>query len=344
MLQEQNSLWCQILNEKYSGPLHQKDSPWWKDLNSVCFGAECGRWFNEGICRRVGDGRDIAFWEEDWTGSGSFKSIFPRLFLLSSQKEASILEMGRWVGAAWVWDFKWERVLLDRELQRVVELERKTGGFSPKLGQRDKWVWVKDESGVYSVKSAYALIHDDSVAEDSWVFNKLWKAKAPSGLIALAWRVLIDRVQTRYDLSKRNALPVNVTTTCVLCAFDVENSFHLFFNCYVSWRVWSKLLDWLGIQFVLPSCAVNHFSQFCGVLRGGKKVSQALILIWIAAVHSIWQCRNGLIFRGDSVEIGSLVDLVQYKVWLWLSSHERSFSASVFEWISNPAICIFSLS
>lgn len=71
-------------------------------------------------------------------------------------------------------------------------------------------------------------------------------------MIALAWRVLIDRVQTRIDLARKNVLLVNVALACGLCAIEEEySSQHLFFSCVVAWQVWMKLYGWLGLQTVI---------------------------------------------------------------------------------------------
>lgn len=131
MLKEKDSLWCQILNAKYKGMVSPSDSCWWKDLLSVCSGPDHGRWFVDSISRRIGDGKETLFSLEDWWGEGLLKDKFPRLFLLSSKKNASIFDMGEWKEGVWCWNFLWTRRLLDRESQRVEELRRMIRSFSP---------------------------------------------------------------------------------------------------------------------------------------------------------------------------------------------------------------------
>lgn len=67
MLKENDSLWCRILHTEYKNRVHPNDSWWWRYLNSMCFGIDHGRWFSEAVCRRVGDERDVPFWDEDWS-------------------------------------------------------------------------------------------------------------------------------------------------------------------------------------------------------------------------------------------------------------------------------------
>jgi len=44
----------------------------------------------------VGDGKEISFWEDNWLGCGNLKEVFPRLFSISSAKDAKVAELGYW--------------------------------------------------------------------------------------------------------------------------------------------------------------------------------------------------------------------------------------------------------
>jgi hypothetical protein len=47
-------------------------SIWWRDIWRLGSGVE-GGWFGSNISRSLGDGRDIAFWKENWIGiAGEF--------------------------------------------------------------------------------------------------------------------------------------------------------------------------------------------------------------------------------------------------------------------------------
>lgn len=140
----------------------------------MCFGVEEGRWFNEVICRRVGDGKYVAFWEKNWVSGGALSRLFPRLFILSTQKEASIHDMGFWENGRWFWKFEWQRGLLDRDVGRVEEMIQKFGSFSPKVSNKDSWCWVKEGSGLYSVSSAYEVLQDGSGMEERRAFRHIW--------------------------------------------------------------------------------------------------------------------------------------------------------------------------
>lgn len=343
LLMEENSLWCRVLNAKYKGTVKPLDSCWWKDIMSVCVSSDQVSWFDEAVSRRIGDGNSTRFWDDDWWGVGPLKLKFPRLFLLSSQKDLRIAEMGAWAESSWQWNFVWNRSLLDRELIRVEELKRLLQSFSPKIGSCDTWVWTKECSGCYSVKSAYTHIHGDSLEVENHCFRLLWSLKAPSSSKALAWKVILNKVQTRSALLRRNALPANVANVCGLCSFQPEDSLHLFFDCLLAWRTWSKICEWIGVSMVFPRGACVHFEQFGVCLGRGRKFQAALSLIWVAVVGSIWFYRNNAVFKGDQVEVDRIVELSQFKTWLWWKANNKGFVYSIFEWTTNPVCCLESL-
>ena len=96
------------------------------------------------------------------------------------------------------------------------------------------------------MKSAYEMLQGNSEEEAEGLFVKLWAGKAPSNATTLSWKVLLNRIQTKKDIASRNSLPVNVVTSCLLCLEGEETTEHLFFTCSVSWRVWSRIYQWLG--------------------------------------------------------------------------------------------------
>ena len=90
------------------------------------------------------------------------------------------------------------------------------------------------------------------------------------------------------------------------------------------------------MSLVLPENGFMHVMQhyFPGF---NSSQSDALLVIWAAV---IWTQRNGLIFREEVVDVGKVIDLVQYFSWLWLIGKCRDLSYSFFEWVSNPIPCL----
>src|ERR1044072_5044050 len=84
-LSEEKGLWWRVLNEKYGGEFFLGSegrfhfgSNWWLDIGRVACGRGEGKWFDDGICKNVGCGNSISFWEDKWRGEGALKNRFER--------------------------------------------------------------------------------------------------------------------------------------------------------------------------------------------------------------------------------------------------------------------------
>jgi len=107
---DKGGLWKEILVSKYGGWRSLREggkvsrgSLWWKDLKHVWDSEGWGRSFEDGIKWKVGDDKDIFFWEDSWLSYGALKGVFSRLFSLSSAKGAKVAELGHWINDVWFW-------------------------------------------------------------------------------------------------------------------------------------------------------------------------------------------------------------------------------------------------
>lgn len=123
------------------------------------------------------------------------------------------------------------------------------------------------------------------------------------------------RIQTKVELARHNALPGGLNTDCALCSVGEESITHLFLNCRIAWRIWMQVYKWLGLSMVLTNTVSDHFLHHV-VLGINGKGGKAVSLIWVATVGAVWNLRNGVIFRGDSVDIARILDGIQFRTWL----------------------------
>ena len=128
----------------------------------------------------------------------------------------------------------------------------------------DLWRWKLDESGVFTVNSAYTrlegLVSSEVLwrKEDKGVFEVLWKCPTPSKVVAFAWRSFLNRIPNKLNLALRNVLGPDVQPLCGLCTSTVESVLHLFLHCEVSSTVWLKLMWWLDCLFITPPNLFVH--------------------------------------------------------------------------------------
>ncbi|GAU36466.1 hypothetical protein TSUD_166320 [Trifolium subterraneum] len=263
-------------------------SLWWKDVSLLGDSTvTCSDWFSDGMIRRVGNGRETAFWFDPWLGSVPLKNRFQRLFQVSEQCLNLIGDMISWVQGEWNWDFRWKRELSLEEFDLAHDLMQVVTQ-SPTLGVEDSWVWKYDPSGRFSVRSAYLTLTGSEVVSDpNPLLSRVWKSWAPSKVIVFSWQLLQDRVATRQNLLRRRVIRDISDSFCALCGVSVESVDHLFTSCDSIFPVWYKLVRWLGFQFVSPNSIIGLFEGFLG-FSVNRKFRLGWMLIWHAAVWSIW--------------------------------------------------------
>ncbi len=337
-------LWKEVLLSKYGGwrslgaeGTDRSCSLWWKDLKEVWSAEGWGRSFEDSFDWKVGVGKDIYFWKDRWLKGEALKNVFPRLFSISSNKEAKLLECGNWSNGRWVWKLAWRRSFFEWESQMAEQLGQLLVGVGVVPGEADSWVWKAGDPQSFSVSSAYKFIRKDTQADSVPVFRKLWRSKAVPSAALLAWRVLENKLATRVNLSRRGVQLESLR--CVLCGKEEESCSHLFFGCTFAWRVWCLCYRWLGALFVAHIEPRFNFDQF-RLFLPSKTGSSVWNTIWIGVVSEIWSHRNTIIFKGGVVDVSEVFALVQVKVWSWVSTNSRLASFSFSDWCLEPLECL----
>ena len=157
-------------------------------------------------------------------GERSFMLKYPRLYLISNQREAKVGEVRVVVEAGREWRFRWRRHLFVWEEELLVSLMEDLEGMMWS-NQEDVWRWNLEESGIFTVKSTYDYLLSLLGSVDLWngeerVFHRLWKSPAPSKIVAFAWKVLLNRVPTKANFALRDVLNLN----------------DLYFKLYFCWK------------------------------------------------------------------------------------------------------------
>ncbi|XP_068483362.1 uncharacterized protein [Phaseolus vulgaris] len=235
---DKGGLWKEILVSKYGGWRNlrevgkiRKGSLWWKDLMEVWASEGWGRSFEDGFQWDVGDGKGISFWEDSWLSCGALKVVFPRLFSLSLAKDAKVAELGNWIDGVWVWHFVWRRSFFEWEKPLEEQLVQLLQGAKLELGKEDCWFWKAGGFKTFTVNSAYVQVRKDTVGEVPPVYSKLWRCKALPSALFTAWRVIENKVATRFRLSQASdsvndvwgAIWVGVVSEHILACAIVSN-------------------------------------------------------------------------------------------------------------------------
>jgi hypothetical protein len=205
------------------------------------------------------------------------------------------------------------------------------------LGSRCQW--LNDNGSIKTTKNKYvahieqtATKNNHAVREDVWdveeerVFHNLWKNPAPLKVLAFAWKVLLNRVPTKTNLTFRNVLAPEESTLCPMCNGAEESSIHLFLHCQLACKVWYKLMWWLDGYFVIPPNLFVHWECWSGRVSN-KPLLKGLRLIWLTTLWVLWKARM----------IKNLTGLIMRSRKLWKKLRFYLGSGCYIGWISRCA-------
>jgi hypothetical protein len=101
----------------------------------------------------IGNGKDIGFWKFKWNGTHPFKVLFPTLYEKEVHKDVMVVDRlnTNETVASWVWN--WNGPLSDVEEQHLNNLKDLLVGLSLQQNSPDRWQWIPDQIGLFSVKS-----------------------------------------------------------------------------------------------------------------------------------------------------------------------------------------------
>lgn len=316
------------------------DSRWWKDVFQVCYEPdEEGCWFDGVIRRNLGCGDSTLFWKDSWCGDSHIKNQFPKLFHLSTQKNSNIKEMGDWANGKRCWSFTWRRNLSSRERNLLEELCLQLDRAPLVESVPDGWVWTAESNGVFSVQSAYRELQGSGSEIVDSIYQQIWNSKAPSNVCGFIWRVMLERIATKVNLLRRKVIHSDSEALCPLCSQELETADHVLLVCPFANRVWTSCYRWLGLSIAQPKNCKDHLLQH-SLIGFNAKQNELFKVIWFAVTWSLWLTRNQFIFRGGNLNEESVLEGAIVKAWQWANGRSKGFNFSVYEWTSQPILCL----
>ena len=111
---------------------------------------------------------------------------------------------------------------------------------------RDKWFWSLDGSGEFSVASVRKLIDDHRMHTVST--KTRWSKVVPIKINVHAWKVKMDCLPTRFNISRRGMEIDSIL--CPSCNMAVESTSHIFFKCNIAKEIFRKIASWWDVDYV----------------------------------------------------------------------------------------------
>ncbi|GKC44740.1 RNA-directed DNA polymerase, eukaryota, reverse transcriptase zinc-binding domain protein [Tanacetum coccineum] len=191
------------------------------------------------------DDGDIRFWEDKWRGDNTFQSDFPSWYALETQKNISLaLKLSH---DDLLCSFCRAPRAGAEELQ-YIQLVKIMEGITL-FDSKDRWRWSLEGCGEFTVASVRNLLDANSLPVVS--SKTRWIKAVPIKVNIHAWKVKLDILPTRLNISKRGMDIESIL--CPLCEKNVESSSHIFFTCPISREIFRKVLLWWEIDVVMVS-------------------------------------------------------------------------------------------
>ena len=113
-----------------------------------------------------------------------------------------------------------------------------------------------------------------------------------------AWRVMENKIAIKFNLERRG---VANSLLCCFCWEKEKTTSHLFFECKITWLVWSLCYAWVGLKSAYHLEPTSHFLH-SNLFGAPTIINLVFENIWIALVSEIWWHWNKHIFKGRVID------------------------------------------
>ncbi|MBA0671524.1 hypothetical protein Goklo_028954, partial [Gossypium klotzschianum] len=149
----------------------------------------------------------------------------------------------------------------------------------PNFGS-DRIIWTQSASGVFSVRSAYWYLKENSwnPQEDYWKI--VWKYRGPQRVRVFLWLAFNQKLLTNSERARRG---IYHCSSCSICGHDIEDLVHVLRDCPSAQDVWRLVIpdqhiSWTATEVVKVSCCWGrHYTYHTGDHFKSKQGSSLMI-------------------------------------------------------------------
>nr|GEZ47386.1 RNA-directed DNA polymerase, eukaryota [Tanacetum cinerariifolium] len=147
--------------------------------------------------KKIGTGEKTLFWEDIGLGDMAFKDLYKRLYALETRKSITVAKkLGH---PSMSHSFRHQpRRGVEPELFNLL-CSNVDAFVLPNMV--DRWSWSLEGSSEFTVKSSRILINDQFLPKAD--VHTRWIKVIPIKVNVLAWKVYLDKMPTRLNLSLR---------------------------------------------------------------------------------------------------------------------------------------------
>nr|GEU67628.1 RNA-directed DNA polymerase, eukaryota [Tanacetum cinerariifolium] len=143
----------------------------------------------------------------------------------------------------------------------------------------DRWAWILNNSGEFSVDSVRKLI-DDKVCTSGNQTTR-WIRYVPNKVNIHAWKVMTNSLATKFNISRRG---IDIDSiSCVNCGIGVETTSHLFFTCEMAQQVSHLINLWWDV----PDMEIDSYDNW-KIWVGNIHLSSKTKMMFEGVYHVAW--------------------------------------------------------
>jgi hypothetical protein len=230
---------------------------------------------------KVGNGSTVLFWSDVWN-SHLLQNIFPRLYSFAKNKTISVMLFlqNNSLEQQFHLPLSGQAYQEFQEMQELIELTL----VLPEA--KDTWSYIWGNS-TYTASKFYHFPYKNFQPPRPFIW--IWESKCCNKLKVFVWLLLMDRLNVRNILRRKNYRIQGNNYNCVLCSRNVEEStFHLFFTCEFTKKCW----DYLQIHW---DTEVGFFTM---MEKARQQYTPGFFMeIFILGAWETWKQRNDHIFN-----------------------------------------------
>ncbi|KAM6569605.1 hypothetical protein CsatB_017590 [Cannabis sativa] len=269
-----------------------------------------------GVRKAIGDGTTVNITQDSWLPEANNPFVISDHPALEGQMVHCLFSVGQ---RSWDLDVIQE-LFGERDRQLILSIQ-----LSDRV-ERDSWYWRLENSGLYTIKSAYTILQN-SAAVDPIVqkgYKQLWKIDIPPKVQHFLWRATSGCLPTRVQLNTRH---VNVDNMCPFCHQAPETICHVLLNCAFNRACWNvssvdlgdvPVQDFGGWFFNLTSCNTTEV------------VREVAMVGW-----KIWAVRNDLVWNEKTCSAIEVVRSARVVLDQWKNAQSQKMGALLIDDINN---------